>query len=94
MLVRQMYTLIYREGWNKHYAKMDKTTQSQIWKKIQKQINETKTRHMRQGLDFFVVEAGQNRIVLKINEQLKTKTIYFIGNHKQYEDWYYSLMRK
>ncbi len=85
-----MYSLKYIGNWNKHFDEMNNSTKAQIWKKIQKQVGEIKTRHMKQGLDFFVLEVGQYRIALKINEQQKTKTIYFIGNHKQYEKWYAS----
>jgi hypothetical protein len=67
---------------------MDNATQEQIWKKIQKQKNETPARHMRFGLEFYVLQIGQNRIALKTNEKEKIKTIWFVGNHKQYEKWY------
>jgi hypothetical protein len=39
-----------------------------------------KTRHLKQGVDFFVTECGQYRIALKINEQLKN------GNLKIFTD--------
>ena len=67
---------------------MDKTARESIWNKIQKQKEETKTRHLKHGLDFYVIEAGQYRIVIKINEKEKVKEIHFVGNHKQYERWY------
>ncbi len=84
----QLYKLDFKPGWDIYFVKMDKVTQAQIWKKIQKQKNETQTRHMRFGLEFYVLEAGQNRIALKINEKEKIKTVWFAGNHKQYEKWY------
>ena len=86
-----MYTLNYNPDWDIYYSKMDLSIQKRIWKKIQKQKEETKTRHLRHGIEFYVVEMGQYRIALKINDKEKVKTIWFIGNHKQYETWYKSL---
>jgi len=85
------YTLIFKPGWDVHYSKMDKSIQEMIWKKIQKQKNETQTRHLKHGVDFYVVEIGQYRVAIKINEKEKTKAIHFAGNHKQYEKWYRSI---
>lgn len=82
------YFLVFKPGWDKYYSKMDKSVQEIIWKKIQQQKNETKTRHLKHGVEFYVLEAGQYRIPIKINEKEKTKTIYFAGNHKQYEKWF------
>ncbi len=81
------YNLIYKPGWDKHFSKMDKSIQIIIWKKIQQQKNETKTRHLKHGVEFYVVEAGQYRIAIKVNENDKTKQIHFVGDHKQYEKW-------
>jgi hypothetical protein len=37
---------------------------------------------------FCVEEVGQYRICFVVEEETKTKSIHFIGNHKQYEKWY------
>lgn len=83
-----MYKLDFKPGWDNYFSKMDKITQEKIWKKIQKQRNETPARHMRFGLEFYVLEISQYRVALKINEVKKLKTVWFAGNHKQYEKWY------
>jgi len=88
-----MYSIEFQNGWNKNFKKFDKNIQEILIKKIEKQINETNPRHLRQGLDFFILEAGQYRIAIKTNEQQKIKTVYFIGNHKQYEKWYLSFIQ-
>lgn len=82
------YTISFAPNWDEYFSKMDKSTQATIWKKIEKQKNETKTRHLKHGIEFYVIESGQYRIVLKIGEKEKTKKVYFAGNHKQYEKWY------
>ena len=86
-----MYKLKYKPDWDIYFAKMDRSTQKIIWKKIQKQKDETTARHMRFGLEFYVLEIGQYRVALKINEKDKLKTVWFAGNHKQYEKWYRNL---
>ena len=81
------YSLEFEPEWDVHFSKIDKSLQRKIWKKIQAQKRETKTRHLRFGVEFSVVEAGQYRVVLKIDEREKSKKIHFVGNHKQYEKW-------
>jgi len=86
--VNCMYKLDFKPGWDLYFSKMDKSTQEMIWKKIQKQRNKTQSRHMRFGLEFYVLEIGQYRVALKISEKKKLKTVWFAGNHKHYEKWY------
>jgi len=86
----RMYTLKLNPNWGENFKKFDHATQQKIMKKIEKQQEETKTRHLKHGLEFYVIEIGQWRAALKINEKEKTKTVCFIGNHKQYERWYKS----
>ena len=40
------------------------------------------------SLRYQVEEVGQHRIAFEVDERARTKSIYFIGNHKQYEKWY------
>lgn len=88
-----MYALEYRTWWDLYFKKFDKSTQEKIIKKIEKQKEKMKTRHLRQGIEFCVAECSQYRIALKIDEKNKIKTIYFVGNHKQYEKWYLSFIQ-
>lgn len=81
------YSIIFFPDWDIHFSKMDKSVQEIILKKIEKQSNETKTRHLKHSMEFYVVETGQYRIALKIEEKNKTKTVHFAGDHKQYEKW-------
>ena len=74
------------DGWDTHYAKLDKSEQERIWKKILQLVGPIKARHPRFGLPFFVVETGQYRICFE--EIDRRRKIHFAGNHKQYERWY------
>jgi hypothetical protein len=48
---------------------------------------ESPARHLKHGLDYFVVETGQYRICFKAGERREVKVIYFAGTHKDYEKW-------
>lgn len=85
------YALRFRPGWDVFFEKMDQSIQRIIWKKIQKQVDETPLRHLRHGIMYYVLEIGQHRVAISINEKEKTKEIQFAGNHKQYEKWYRNL---
>ena len=56
-------------------------------KKLEKLKTEVKARHLGHGLDFFVAEVGQCRICFKQNDKNKTRRLYFVGDHKDYEKW-------
>jgi len=86
-----MYELEYKEDWDKYFKKMNKELQIKIWKKIQQLKELESARHLKLGLPFFVVETSQYRITFR--QIGKTRTVWFAGNHKQYEKWYLSLMR-
>ena len=70
-------------------SKLDKSIQIRILKKIlQLEGEDLTSRHLKHGLPFFVEEVGGNRIIFETDERNKTKTILFLGDHKQYQKWY------
>ena len=80
-----LFEIDFAEGWDKHYSKLDGFEREKIWKKIQQLKRLQKARHLKHGLPFFVLEAGQYRICFE--EKQGARTIMFAGNHKQYEKW-------
>ena len=82
------YALVYDEDWNKHFRDFDKTIQVRLIKKLEQLKIKGKSRHLGHGVPFFVEEVGGYRIVFTVDEASKTKKIWFVGNHKQYEKWY------
>lgn len=82
------YRVEFIPGWDVHFNEFDVSIREQILKKIVKQQFETGARHLKHGLDFYILEAGQYRIAMRIKESEKIKEIHFAGNHKQYEKWY------
>ncbi len=81
-----LFELHFADGWDFFYSKMDSTEKERLWKKIQQLKTLEKPRHLKRGLPYFVVETGQYRITFK--EEGNKRTVYFAGNHKQYEKWY------
>jgi len=81
------YSLEFEEGWDGYFKKLDKGMRERVWKKIQQLKGSVPSRHLKKGLDFHVSEIGQYRLCFKINEKAKVKTIYFVGDHKEYEKW-------
>jgi len=62
---------------------MDASVRERMIKRIARMREEPAGRHLKYGLDSFVIEIGQYRIVYTCEG--KRKTIYFVGNHKEYE---------
>ncbi len=85
-----MFELRFVPSWDKHYSSLDKSIKIRILKKLDQLKAKEKSRHLGLGLPFFVEEVGQYRIVFKQDDVAKIKEIYFIGDHKQYQDWYSS----
>lgn len=85
------YRVEFMQGWDVHFNEFDISIREQILKKIIKQQFETSARHLKHGVDFYVLEAGQYRVAMQIKESEKIKEIHFVGNHKQYEKWYQTM---
>ncbi len=81
------YALEFAKGWEQYFEKLDKSMRERVWKKIQQLKTLHHSRHLKQGLGFFISEVGQYRIAYEIDETRKTKIIHFVGDHKQYEKW-------
>jgi len=84
-----LFRLDYDKGWDKFFSKMDSSVQKMLWKRIQKLKTLKKARHLKRGLPYFVIAVGQYRI--GFIEEKGTRTIAFVGNHKQYQKWYIAL---
>jgi len=71
--------------------KMDASVRERLIKRIARMREEPSGRHLKYGLGFFVIEVGQYRIVYTFEGN--HKTIYFLGDHKEYEKWYSTKQR-
>jgi len=81
-----IFEVIVQEDQRKVLMAMDKSIRGRIIQRIARMRNEPPGRHLRHGLDYFVEQAGQYRIIYILDDN--KKEIYFIGDHKEYERWY------
>ncbi|MBI5224279.1 hypothetical protein HY989_00235 [Candidatus Micrarchaeota archaeon] len=84
------WRLEFRIGWDLHFKEFDKSVRDGIIKKF----DQMKSPIVGRGLHssrYLVEEVGGYRIAYIADELTNTKKIHFVGNHKQYEQWYSSL---
>ena len=82
-----MYRVVFEDVWDERFDRLDKSVQIRIWKKVLQIKNGLPGRHLEQGWDYFVEEAGQYRIAYKSFEETKVRRFYFVGTHKEYMKW-------
>ncbi len=78
----------FDEEWRSYWKDIPENMRDRIRRKIDQILSNPKRRHMRHGLDFFVAEVGQYRVVYRVFEASKAVRFYFVGKHKDYERWY------
>jgi mRNA-degrading endonuclease RelE of RelBE toxin-antitoxin system len=65
---------------------LDKSVYTLLVKRIARMRDEPPRRHLMHGADFFIIEVGQYRIAYTCEGN--RKEIWFIGKHKNYDEWY------
>jgi len=80
-----LFTVKCADDWGYFFDRLDNSEKEKIAKKIDRLAFPLKARHLRHSLPYFVVEAGQYRIVFE--QTGNTRILVFVGNHKQYEKW-------
>ncbi|MFA5246364.1 MAG: hypothetical protein WC408_00550 [Candidatus Micrarchaeia archaeon] len=80
------YKVTVNEAVEKKLQKMDNAISERLIRLIARMRSTEPGRHLKHGLDFFVEEEGQYRIVFRFTNQ--EKRIHFAGDHKEYEKWY------
>ena len=83
-----MYALVFDQEWPSHFNKLDHSVKERVVKKIKKIIEHPQKRHLKKGVNYFVGEVGQHRILFRVFEETKEIRFYFVGPHKEYEKWY------
>ena len=83
------YAVLFEEEAKKRFDRLDKPIRVHLLNKIAKLADDwSASRHLGHGSPYFVEEAGGFRIAFKLDGERKTKTIAFVGDHKEYERWY------
>lgn len=81
------YSLEFDERWDAYFSKLDRSIQERLWKKIIQLKRDLPSRHLKKGVDLYVSEVGQYRLVYKLFIERNAKRLYFVGDHKEYERW-------
>jgi len=68
--------------------KLDKPTRDRVKKKLEVLSTLRPARTLKKHGDVWVLEIGDYRALYLIDVVAKTKTVFFIGNHKKYEKKY------
>ena len=68
--------------------KLDKSLRVRVKKKLKSLSTLKPARTLKKHGEAWVLEIGDHRAMHLIDEGAKTRTIFFIGNHKEYEKKY------
>ena len=83
-----MYSLEYDTDWWNYFEQIPQDIQKRFVKRREKHrtFPDFAFRHEQHGIEYFVDEIGkQYRVLFTSNDNLKIRTFYFIGDHKEYE---------
>ncbi|MFA4983204.1 MAG: type II toxin-antitoxin system RelE/ParE family toxin [Candidatus Micrarchaeia archaeon] len=73
--------------------KLDKAERERVKKRLSALCTLRPARTLKKHPDVWVLEIGDYRALYLIDEAKKTRTVFFIGNHKEYEKRYLSMFR-
>ncbi len=73
---------------------LDNSIKLHIKKYLQKLKTANDTRTLRGNPDIWVAQVGSYRILYLVNNQTQLKTIFFIADHKKYEQLYNKMFGK
>lgn len=68
--------------------KLDKPTRERVKKKIEALSALKPARTLKKHPDVWVLGIGDYRALYLIDKKARTRTVFFIGNHKEYEKKY------
>jgi len=81
------YEILFDPKWDGCFSRLDRSMKKRVMKKILQLEGEVPSRHLKQGLQYYVAKMGQYRLCYKIDKEKKTKILCFVGDHKEYEKW-------
>jgi mRNA-degrading endonuclease RelE of RelBE toxin-antitoxin system len=73
--------------------KLDKPVRERVKKKLEKLSTLRPARTLKKHGDVWVLEIGDYRALYLIDVSAKTKTVFFIGDHKEYEKKYFLMFK-
>ncbi len=73
---------------------LDKSIQMRVKKRLGLLETLRPTRTLKKHPNVWVLEIGELRVLYLVDSKEKTKTVFFIGNHKYYEKKYFQMFEK
>jgi mRNA-degrading endonuclease RelE of RelBE toxin-antitoxin system len=73
--------------------KLDKPVHDRIKKKLESLSTLRPARTLRKHGDIWVLEIGDYRALYIIDNEAKTRSVFFIGDHKEYEKKYLRMFK-
>jgi mRNA-degrading endonuclease RelE of RelBE toxin-antitoxin system len=89
-----IYSVQLSEEALSQFNDLDNSIKLRIKKYLQKLKTAKDTRTLRGNPDIWVVQVGSYRILYLINNQTQLKTIFFIADHRKYEQLYNKMFGK
>lgn len=86
------YSVVIEDDTRRELLRLDRSLTVRLLKKLtQLEREDVSSRHLHHGLPYFVEEVSGFRIVFAKDDELRTKRVLFIGDHKEYEKWFRSV---
>jgi len=82
------YEILYSEKAAQALRKMDKAVSDMVKKKADALSTRPSTRSLKKHPDILILEIGQYRALYIIDKPKKIKTVFFVGDHKEYKKLY------
>ncbi len=73
--------------------KLDKPLRERVKRKLEALSKLRPARTLKKHSDIWVLEIGDCRALYLMDKNAKTKTVFFIGNHKEYEKRYFLMFK-
>ncbi|MDO8339074.1 MAG: type II toxin-antitoxin system RelE/ParE family toxin [Candidatus Burarchaeum sp.] len=73
--------------------KLDKAVRERVKKRLEALSTLRPARTLRKHVDVWVLEIGDYRALYLIDEKAKTRTVFFIADHKEYERRYFHMFK-
>ena len=74
-------------------SKLDKAVHERVKKKLEMLSTLRPARTLKKHPDVWVLEIGDYRALYLIDEKAKTRTVFFVADHKEYERRYLRMFR-
>ena len=90
---REEWKVILSKGALSQFGKLDKSAQERIRKRLEALRVLIPARTLKGRRDVWVLRIGNFRALYLIDKTARTRAVFFIGNHKEYEKKYQQMFK-